>query len=49
MWAFPASIDDVVVEKGKGTLKGYEFGNKTMVNEVNIEFSFNLTSGRVRL
>ena len=34
LWAWPASIDDFVVEKGKGTLTGYEFGKKTMVNEV---------------
>ena len=38
-----------MVEKGEGTLKGYEFGKKTMVNEVNIEHSSNLTSGRVQL
>lgn len=32
LWAH-ASVDNFVVEKGKGTLKDYAFGNKTLVNE----------------
>ena len=37
LWAFPAS-ENFVVEKGDGTLRIYEFGNKSMGHKVDLTF-----------
>lgn len=36
MWAFPEKDEDVTVVQGEGTLKEYEFGNKTRSHKVRL-------------
>jgi hypothetical protein len=40
MWIFPVPDEDLVIEKGGGTLKAYEFGRKAMTHMVNRLLSF---------
>lgn len=40
MWVFPGVVDPLVVERGEGSLMGYEWGDKNIVHKVLNGFIF---------
>jgi hypothetical protein len=49
MWHWPVPEENLVVEKGEGTLRSYEFGSKNTTHQVSIPSVFTGERGLIFL